>query len=232
MQHTEKQSERDYYIDIVMCVDVTAGMSLVLDEIKENVLSIYPIFVDEMEKENRKIKQLRLKIIAFRDYGCDDEPMVESPFYTLPDQTDAFKSFVASLEAKGGGDGPKNALEAIALALKSDWTTGGSRRRHVIFVFSDSPALPLGARSDCPNYPADLPKTLPQLGAWWEGTDQSFTGTYQYKAGRMIAFVPDTEPWTDMQAWNRYWPEFFSVGTAPDVKLLDLFLLLNEELGL
>lgn len=43
-------------------------------------------------------------------------------------------SFVNSIEAKSGGDDPEHALEAIALVLKSDWTTGESKRRHCILV--------------------------------------------------------------------------------------------------
>ena len=153
-------------------------------------------------------------MIAFRDYGCDAEPMKESQFFTLPDDNEAFKAFVSGIEAQGGGDAPENALEAIALALKSDWTTGGSKRRHAILVFSDAPALPLGARADSPSYPAGMPKDIAQLGAWWECTDQTLGSTYQAKAGRLIAFVPNAEPWTDISAWNRYWPAFSPAGTG------------------
>ena len=61
----------------------------------------------------------------------------------MPKQSFEFKKFVSSIEACGGGNGPENALEAIALALKSEWTTSGAKRRHVIFVFSDALALSL-----------------------------------------------------------------------------------------
>ena len=121
---------------------------------------------------------------------------------------------MASIAASGGGDGPENALEAIALALKSDWTTGGSNRRHAILVFSDAPALPLGARAGSALYPSGMPASLAELGAWWAGTDQSLGGTYQPQAGRLVAFVPNAEPWTDLQAWNRYWPAFSNAGAG------------------
>ena len=173
-----------------------------------------------MEENDKDVAELRIKVIVFRDYICDSEPMVESEFFTLPAQNAAFRSFVAGIEACGGGDGPENALEAIALALKSKWTTSGSKRRHAILVFSDAPALALGERSDCPNYPTGLPKNIAQLGAWWEGTDQSLGSTYQPKAGRLVAFVPNAEPWTELQAWNRYWPAFSPAGTGlPDVDI-------------
>ena len=164
-----------------------------------------------MEEVGYDVNQLRMKIIAFRDYGSDCDPMTESPFYTFPDQSMEFSSFVDSLEAKGG-DGPTNALEAIALALKSDWITGGFRRRHVVFVFTDSPTLPLGARANHPSYPQGMPANLSELEAWWD--NQVPGSTYQHRAGRLIAFVPEVSPWTDLQAWNRYWPAFSNAGTG------------------
>ena len=204
----------DYNVDIVMCIDATGSMSPILGQVKENALSFYGKFVDAMEENEKTVEVLRIKVIVFRDYGCDAEPMVESQFFTLPDDNDGFQAFVSGIQAKGGGDGPESALEALALALKSEWTTGGSKRRHAILMFSDAPALPLDARAGAAGYPAGMPRDLAELGAWWEGTDQSLESTYQVNAGRLVAFVPNAAPWTEMQAWNRYWPAFSSAGTG------------------
>ena len=203
-----------YNVDIVMCIDATGSMAPIIDEVKANALSFYQKFIDSMEENNKEVAQLRIKVIAFRDYGCDDEPMVESEFFTLPDQNDAFNAFVSGIQPMGGGDIAENALEAIALALKSDWTTGGSRRRHAILMFTDAPALPLQERASSPSYPAGMPADIAQLGAWWEQTDQTLGGTYQAKAGRFVAFVPNAEPWTELTTWNRYWPAFSAAGTG------------------
>ncbi len=213
------QGTGEYFVDIVMCIDATASMIPIIDEVKANALSIYQKFVEGMEESDRNVEQLRIKVIAFRDYGCDPEPMQESKFFTLPAENDAFQAFVNGITASGGGDGPENALEAIALALKSDWTTGGSNRRHVVVVFSDAPALAFSARSGAASYPAGMPADIAALGAWWEGTDQSLGSTYQRKAGRLVAFVPNAEPWTEMQAWNRYWPSFTSGRGCDDVDM-------------
>ena len=208
------QGMGEYCVDIVMCIDATGSMAPIINEVKNNAMTFYQRFIDSMEENDKDVGELRIKVIVFRDYICDSEPMTESAFFTLPEQSTAFKSFVSNIEACGGGDGPENALEAIALALKSNWTTSGSKRRHAILVFTDAPALSLGERADCPNYPSGLPTTIAQLGAWWEGTDQTLGSTYQPKAGRLVAFVPNAEPWTDLQAWNRYWPAFSPAGTG------------------
>lgn len=198
----------EYYVDIVMCIDATGSMSPIIDEVKRNALSFHQKFIDAMEDSNREVAQVRVKVIAFRDYGCDAEPMRESDFFTLPDQNGEFEAFVNGIEATGGGDGPENALEAIALALKSNWTTGGDKRRHVVLVLTDAPALPLGERAGSGSYPSGMPTDLAQLGAWWQGTDQTLGSTYEAKAGRLAVFAPNATPWTDLQAWNRYWPTF------------------------
>ncbi len=210
------QEMGEYCVDIVMCIDATGSMAPIIDEVKNNAMSFYQKFIDSMEENDKEVSELRIKVIVFRDYICDSEPMVESEFFVLPDQSTAFKNFVAGIEACGGGDGPENALEAIALALKSKWTTSGAKRRHVILVFSDAPALALGERTECPNYPKNLPNTLAELGSWWEGTDQEFISSYSKKAGRLVAFVPAAEPWKELQTWNRYWPAFSPAGTGLD----------------
>ncbi|MBQ9910086.1 MAG: VWA domain-containing protein [Lachnospiraceae bacterium] len=209
-----QQGMGDYNVDIVMCIDATGSMAHIIDEVKENALSFYQKFVDSMEENDKDVAQLRIKVIAFRDYGCDSKPMEESEFFNLPEQNEAFRSYVYGISATGGGDLAENALEAIALALKSDWTTGGSKRRHAILVFTDAPALPLGARAGSASYPAGMPASIAELGAWWEGTDQTLASNYQPKAGRLVAFVPNAEPWTELQAWNRYWPAFSAAGTG------------------
>ena len=209
-----EQGLGDYNVDIVMCIDGTASMRPIIDQVKANALSFYKKFVDAMEENDKKAEALRIKVIVFRDYGCDDQPMEESDFFTLPDQADEFNAYVNGIEVKGGGDLPENALEAIALALKSKWTTGGNKRRHAILVFTDAAALPLGERAACVGYPAGMPADLAELGAWWEGTEQTLDSTYQPNAGRLVAFAPNAYPWTDIQAWNRYWPAFSQAGNG------------------
>ena len=206
--------KRECYVDIVMCIDATGSMSPIIDEVKRNALSFYQKFIDAMEENGKAVAQLRIKVIAFRDYGIDEIPMMESAFFKLPDENVQFEAFVNRIEAKGGGDEPENAFEAIALALKSDWTMGGDMRRHVILVFSDAPALALGERASSSQYPSGMPADLAQLQKWWEGTDQTFSSTYQKKAGRMVAFVPNVEPWGKLESWSRYLAIYSAAGTG------------------
>ena len=203
----------DYFVDIVMCIDATGSMGPILKQVKENALNFYNQFADAMEENQKSVEQLRVKIIAFRDFGADfAAPLMESEFFNLPEEAEALRDFVGSIKAKGGGgDGPESALEALALALKSDWTQGGSKRRHAVIMFTDAEALPLDRHRDKEGYPEGMPESLPELGSWWEGTCQ-IDSSFQYSAGRLVAFVPRVYPWVEMQAWNRYWPAFSKAG--------------------
>ncbi len=206
----------EYNVDIVMCIDATGSMAPIINEVKSNALTFYEKFASAMEDSDKSVDILRVKVIVFKDYICDSEPMKESRFFELPRDSAEFKNFVNGIEPTGGGDTPENALEAIALAVKSDWTTMYGKKRHAILVFTDAPALPLGERKDCPGYPAGMPKNLAELGAWWEGTTQDFSGSYNPKSGRLVVFAPSAEPWTELQAWNRYWHTPSKGGTGLD----------------
>ncbi len=208
MAFTQDQSMGEYSVDVIMCIDATGSMAPILDEVKRNALSLYGLFVDGMEMAGKAVDTLRVKIIAFRDYICDSQPMVESEFFSLPEQSAALKNFLGKIEACGGGDTPECALEAIAKALASKWTVKGQKRRHVIAVFTDAPTLALGERAGCPNYPKDIPTTLRELSSLWEGTNQEYLGTYQTAAGRLVAFVPNDASWTQLEAWNRFVPVY------------------------
>ena len=71
------QGVGDYFVDIVMCIDATGSMSPIIGEVKNNAISFYQRFVDSMEESDKEVAQLRIKVIAFRDYGVDDEPMLQ-----------------------------------------------------------------------------------------------------------------------------------------------------------
>ena len=201
-----------YYIDLVLCIDATGGMKPILDEVKRTALSLYPRIKEDMAENEVDLAKLRVKVIVFRDYAYDEEPMVQSEFFTLPEQEEDLKRCVDAIEAHGGGDISENALEAIAYALKSDWTTEGIKRRHVIAVFTDAPALPLGERSVSALYPSDLPKDFAELTAMWEGEDRSGVTTFEPSRGRLIAFVPEDESWINLEEWNRYFPMYMGYG--------------------
>ena len=186
-----------YAVDVTMCIDKTGSMKDLLEKTKEDAQSIYQKFLDRMEAEDKQVDALRIKVIAFGDYKDDERPMMISKFFNLPDENAEFKAFLDGVTASGGGDAAENSLEALAHAIKNDWTDEGNLNRHVIMFFTDAPALKLGERADTSKDDEQLtmPKDLAELGEWWEEMD--------YRSKRLIIFAPNGYPWDDLSvAWN------------------------------
>ena len=188
----------DYNIDIVMCIDASISMRHVINQVKDSVMTFPQRISNAMALEDKEVTQLRMKVIVFRDFLYDEQALVESPFFVMGEDDELFANFVANIEAKGGGwaSAPKNALEALARAIKSDWVRTGTVRRHVVLMFTDTGALQLGERANSPNYPTDMPKDFAELERWWE--EQYM----ERRAKRLIVFAPDVKPWNEM-CWSK-----------------------------
>lgn len=194
-----------YAVDIVFCIDVTGSMTPVIDAVKENVRSFHSLLGAAMAEKDKAISQLRVRVIAYRDFADNPRDAIElTDFFALPGQVGAFESFVQRLRATGGGDEPESGLEALSLAIDSDWERGQDRRRHVIALFTDASAHPLGepgARSVA-TYPSSVPATIDELFERW-GYQSSQSATMENSAKRLLLFAPDTMPWNVIAAdWN------------------------------
>ncbi len=186
-----------YSVDIVLCIDSTGSMQPIIDKVKAGAIRFYDDLKRIMDKKGKAVDNLRTKVIAFRDYYCDgDKAMKESPFFDLPKEQDGFESFVKEIYADGGGDEPENGLEALALAMKSDWTKSGDKRRHLIVIWTDASCHPLEKEPKSGTYPHDFPKNVNELTDMWEGQKMDIS------AKRLVMFAPDSYYWTDIAL---YW---------------------------
>ena len=191
-----------YNVDVVMCIDCTGSMGSLLDTVKIKALEFYPDLRDVCSEKGKEISELRIRVIGFRDFYADKgDAIVDSGFFSIPQQESEFKSFVNHLVPTGGGDEPENGLEALALAINSDWTTGGDKRRHVVVVWTDASTHPIGLEK-CKNeyYPNEMPKDFDDLTNWWEDAQM---GKMQKSAKRLVLFAPDAASWTEIsEHWS------------------------------
>jgi hypothetical protein len=191
-----------YNVDLVFCIDVTGSMGGILDTVKANALKFYPDLQKALEEKDKNVENLRIKVIAYRDFYCDGANAIkQSEFIDIKSDVETFNSFISNLVPDGGGDEPENGLEALALAINSDWTKDGDRQRHIIVVYSDASTHPLekNAGSKPSNYPQDMPKDFNELTDWWEGQSHMPNNS----AKRLILFAPDSNSWTDIAThWN------------------------------
>lgn len=200
-----QRTNLEYAVDIVLCIDTTGSMGPTLDNVKHSALSFPGRLAREMASKGRGISRLRLKVVAFRDFGDRaEDALTETAFMTVPEELAEFERSVRALVPRGGGDAPESGLEALALALASDWETGLDRRRHVVVMFTDAPAHPLGdpRQTGAHTYPSSVPSSLDALFAQW-GHSQSRTALMENSAKRLLLFAPEEYPWTDIaDDWN------------------------------
>jgi len=192
-----------YHVDMVFCIDATGSMRHVLDFVKHNALNLYQDIAGAMEKKRKTVSQMRIRVIAFRDYVADGEQaMMASDFFVLPQQAQQFYDCVNGVTAKGGGDIPEDGPEALAYAIRSDWTKEGVKKRHIIVVWSDAPTHELGHGKIAPLYPDGMAEDFDELSLWWE--DEQLGGAMDEGAKRLLIFAPDAPEWNRISSeWSQ-----------------------------
>jgi hypothetical protein len=184
-----------YAVDIVFCIDVTGSMTPILDAVKANALRFYDDVQDNLTAKGKNVDELRVRVIAFRDFVADGEAALqESPFFGLPGEQAGFSDFVNGLIAQGGGDAPESGLEAVALAVNSPWTSRGDRRRQVVVMWTDQPAHPLDPTTVPVELRGRIPADFSALTDLWEDAQ----GPLGASSKRLILFAPDGPGWSDI----------------------------------
>ena len=191
-----------YGVDLVFCIDATRSMDHILDTVKNNALSFYQDFQNVMESKHKRVSELRIRIVAFRDYRADKEKaMMVTDFFSFPEQAEDFHACIRSISADGGGDDPEDGLEAVAYAMRSKWSTQAQKRRHIIVVWSDEGTHALGYGKTVANYPKNMARDFDELTAWWGS--KHFPGQMDESAKRLILFTPNEPGWSLIRDnWN------------------------------
>lgn len=204
---------QNYHVDIVFCVDCTETMDNILNIIKGRALNFYSDVQKTMINKDKRISQLRVRIVAFRDYIAYDEeirrgsrgnyPMLVTDFFHLPEDSQKLEVSVKSLYPIGGGDEPEDSLEALAYAIRSDWDRAlGVKHRNIIVLWTDADAHTLGYGSRASTYPKGMARDFSALTAWWGNRKAPGFMTDQ-AVKRLILFAPGIGWWNDIsQIWD------------------------------
>lgn len=190
-------------VEIVICLDVTGSMEGVINDIKTNLAGLYQNITAEYQSRGLTIYDIRIKIVAFRDFYDRAAPAIEvSPFYYLPNEKNQYQSVMDSLPATGGGDIPESSLEALAVGIMSDWDNTKNKNQLVVLI-TDAPPHPLEMNTDNKpaGYPKNIPQTLDDLRNLWE------SGIYIKNSGKKLLLVtPDCQDWQDINdSWTMVW---------------------------
>lgn len=207
----------DYTVDMVFCIDATGSMedlsgkqTKIINLVKQNALNFYTDLNEVMTAKGKDVRQLRVRIVAFRDYLADGaNAMLETDFFLLPQQAREFEACVNSISANGGGDVPEDGLEALAYAIKSQWTNETAKKRHIIVVWTDADTHNLGYGKKSKYYPNGMPQDISELNDWWDELNMN--------AKRLILFAPADGYWDYISRnWNNvvHFPSVAGNGLA------------------
>lgn len=183
-------------IDVVLLIDGTGSMSPIIEEVKEKAKAFPKLIEKTFLEYGVEVEGLRAKVIAFRDYGIDLDPMEESRFFDLREEVDEFNDTVDKIDAHGGGDIPEDGLEALYLAFLSDFVNG-PRDRQIIVLFTDADCHPLGENASSPLYPKSI-GSLPELIDIWLGESDKPNIKLGKKQKRLIFYAPKDSNYEDL----------------------------------
>lgn len=194
-----------YQIDMVLCIDCTGSMRGTLQAVKDAALDFQSMFQTRMREKGKIITGMRVRVVAFRDIFADDPAFEVSDFFNLEFESEQFKDFLGGLKAKGGGgDGPESALEAVSIALNSDWSTNADRLRHLVVMWTDALPHPLerGAVQHTQSpFKSSIAEDLNQLTDWWNDRQN---GRIRHEAKRFVIFAPEKGAWIDIaENWDQ-----------------------------
>lgn len=215
--------EYDKNIDIVLVLDATRGMDPIIDMIREGACSFY-YKLEKACEANSVLGKVRVKIIWFRDFYYDENYAYgESEFFKFPEESIKLSEYLEGLYAAGGGDDPESGLEALAMAMRSDFDNDSVRKRDIIVLFTDAAAHPLeefdelvaqAAKKGCkPSmYPENIPKDIGEFYNTWKGNamnqdalnSDGETTKLDATGRRLILFAPNDYPWADMEVELNY----------------------------
>lgn len=183
-------------VDVVFCIDATESSNerhgpypSTFEEAKKWLRSMFEDFNRAREKKHKGlIDQYRIRIVVFRDYNYHGEnAILITDFFVFPQQKDELEVCVNSITLDGG-DVCKNGLEALAYAIRSNWTTRKQIRRHVILLWTNADAHELDFDKNSKYYPNGMPQNMSELKDSWDETMDD-------RAKRLILFAPHTATW-------------------------------------
>jgi len=178
-------------VDVVFCIDETIeGLS------NKEINNLIQPFVKKLKEEilfkGDEIEQLRVKIITFSDYltaNKDNLAIKESIFFEIPMDTYNYKEYLDEIKLNKQPSDKTNGLEALYLAMQSDFVATKRYDRQIIVLITGKDALPLQERANCPGYPTDMPKDIEELSDCWMDNQRKPFGLGQ-KQKRLVIFAP------------------------------------------
>ena len=139
-------------VDLCFLVDATGSMGSYISEVKNSIKNL----VRELSSKHESLK-LNIAFVAYRDY-CDARTTY-GQFQVLDFTTSVedFHSFVGTVTAAGGGDGPEDVFGGLEKVLSLNWTAPSTR---IVMHIADAPCHGSRFHSMGDDYPSGDPSGL------------------------------------------------------------------------
>jgi hypothetical protein len=117
--------------DIVFCLDATASMEPCFEGVRNGLYG----FVEGLK--SAADVDYRLRLIAYRDRH-DPDCRVPWQINSFTNSVEDFRAQLAAVTPKGGGGLPESTLDAVYLAIKSDWRLHKTHKTIVLMTDADT----------------------------------------------------------------------------------------------
>ena len=187
----------DRNIDFVLCIDGSSSMGNFINLLQKKISDFYSTIIKNHRKKGVNIKQIRIKIICFRNFVLDEQnSFFETKFFLLPNELSKLEEVLNSISPFGGSPNENSGLEALATAINSDWIRNLPHCRQIILLFSDTSPNKIRSQGlSNPQYPAEIPSSFDELTDWWEDVKLNKIGSH---SKRLILFAPEKGYWADI----------------------------------
>lgn len=165
-------------VDVVFVIDATGSMRQIMEKIKQTAIALPKALTEAVKLAGKSMRRIRFKVIDFADFKSEGKDTIhESEFYNANTQIvqiinefDSIKMTKEDGEGRGGDEIPENALEAVWLAMNSDFIEQrpDEDARQIIMVFTDASPLRLQERAKYPGYSRyNFPKNIDEMRRLW-----------------------------------------------------------------
>lgn len=192
-------------VDIVYCVDLTYCTTQTLDKIKNSILALCSDLNNRFSCYNPYlILKMKIKMIGYSNgFNENNHKFEVTDFFSIPEEGKKLKSFLNNLEIRGNKGRGNRSLEALCMAMQSDWSTQSTdcsirKMWNCIVLVSGASQSPFVTDRLYSN----------SLDFWYNNSNKS-AGMDQHSKRLVVIAPKDSEPWSDIAddfdfCWTRF----------------------------
>lgn len=190
--------------DIVLVIDTSESMRPIIEKLQQ-VGSWWALLERKLRCHIKGLQKCRFKVIWFRDFHLSGENVYgESRFFDIINEESEFIDYLNGIETGEGESVASSALEALYMAMNSDFDKKAVKLRHVIVLITDKPAHPFEQqdRNLFTNYLSYMPKNIEDFYYEWQPLAYPLGGPepkLDIRGRRLVLFAPCVYPWDNLE---------------------------------